>query len=279
VNDSDPVIRLVATDIDGTLLTPGNELTERTKRILGEIRSLGVDFTFVTGLNPWVTQRLVADVGPWANAVCLNGIFTLEDGRPVPGRFVDPQVAREAVSLVLDHGYVPLVYGEDQVSRYLPGNAGAMAEITKLIAERPFQPYTGVSTVEELLAVRPAQVSVCDTPERGAALSPVLQSGLGDRAYVVHQPGERTWVEVNHPDARKDLGLLALAEKLGLAAEEVLYFGDSLNDMPVFETFPYTVAVENARPEVKALAWRTTKSNAEDGVAAFLATWFGLAFD
>ncbi len=67
-----------------------------------------------------------------------------------------------------------------------------------------------------------------------------------------------------------------MARKLGISPDEVLYFGDSLNDLPVFRAFRHTVAVENARPEVKALAWRTTASNADDGVARFLATWFDL---
>ncbi len=277
--DSKPTIRLVASDIDGTLLMPGSALTAGTVHALGRLRSRDVVFAFVTGLNPWVTQRLVDAVGPWARAVCLNGIFTLEEGKPVPGCFVDPQVAREAVALILDRGYVPLVYGEDQITRYLPGREESMAEVRVLIAERPYQPYISVETVTELFAVRPAQISVCEKRERGAALYPPLQDAVGDRAYVVYQPGHHTWVEVNHPEARKDLSLVALARSLGIEIGEVLYFGDSLNDIPVFETFPYTVAVDDARPEVKALAWQTAGACADDGVAHFLADWFGFSLD
>ena len=274
-----PSIRLVASDIDGTLLMPARALTPRTLRALGRLRSYDVAFAFVTGLNPWVTRRLVNAVGPWAHAVCLNGIFTLKEGKPVPGRFVDPHVAREAVELIVDRGYVPLVYGEDQITRYLPGHEESMAEVRVLIAERPYQPYISVETVTELFAVRPAQISVCEKRERGAALFPPLRDAVGDRAYVVYQPGHHTWVEVNHPEARKDLSLVALARSLGVEADEVLYFGDSLNDIPVFETFPYTVAVDDARPEVKALAWETAGACEDDGVARFLADWFGFSLD
>jgi hypothetical protein len=281
MSNTRPTVRLIASDIDGTLLDPDGVLTERTRRTLRQLPALGVAFAFVTGLNPWVVQRWVQEIGEWTHAVCLNGIFTLESGHPVPGRLVNPLVAREAATLMLDHGYVPLVYGEDQISRYLPWHPEGLEPLQALIAERPYQPYVPVASLEDLFSVRPATVSVCETQARGAALSSLLMVALGDRAYVVHQPsspawGTRTWVEVNHPDARKDLGLLALAHKLGIEADEVLYFGDSLNDLPVFEVFRHTVAVENARPEVRRLAWRTTSSNADDGVARFLAAWFDL---
>ncbi len=211
MSDPRPRFRLVASDIDGTLLDPDSVLTQRTLGALRQLPELGVAFAFVTGLNPWVVRGLVQKVGDWAQAVCLNGIFTLEAGLPVPGCLVDPLVAREAAAVMLDNGYVPLVYGEDQVTRYLPRHPEGLEPLQSLIAERPYQPYVPVESVEELFSVRPATVSVCETLARGAALSPLLETALGDRAYVVHQPGSpawgaRTWVEVNHPEARKDLG-------------------------------------------------------------------------
>ena len=277
-----PEFRLIASDIDGTLVAADRILSPRTLSTLAHLPAQGVAFAFVTGLNPWVTERFVNALGPWSCGICLNGVFTLEGGRRVAGELIDPGVAREAVALSHDHGYVPLVYGEDHVSRYLARepdgehHGGGMAKVRHLTLERPYQPYVGVDSAEALFAVRPAQVAICETPERGAALFPILDRALGERAYVVLQPGETTWVEIAHPEARKDRGLVAMAHKLGLGVEQVLYFGDNLNDLPVFEAFPYTVAVANARPEISKLAWRTTTSNVEDGVARFIAEWFDL---
>ena len=72
------------------------------------------------------------------------------------------------------------------------------------------------------------------------------------------------------------MALLALASRLGVAPDEIVYFGDSLNDLVVFRALWYCVAVDNARPEVKALAWRIAPSNNENGVARMLAELFGL---
>ncbi|MBN1249494.1 MAG: HAD family phosphatase [Anaerolineae bacterium] len=271
-----PTIRLVATDIDGTLADPTSQITGRTLCVLHALHAQDIEIALVTGLNPWVARRYADAIAPWARAVCLNGIFTLNHSRPVPGMYIDPQIARTTATLMRELGYTPLVFGDDLISRYLPGDPESVVEIGKLVVERPFQPYSGVGTLDELFSVPPAQVSICDRGDRAARLYPILDEALGDDAYIVLQPGQRGWVEVSHPEARKDLGLLALAGKLGIAPDEILYFGDSLNDLPVFERLPYSVAMANARPEIRGLAWRITASNAEDGVARFLADHFGL---
>ncbi len=149
-----------------------------------------------------------------------------------------------------------------------------MAAMQALIDQRPFQPYEAVETVEELFVVPPAQVALYDVEVRALEAHEALKTAMGDDAYVVLQPGARAWVEVNHPEARKDTALLALAEQAGIALEEIVYFGDSLNDQVVFERVPHCVAVANARPEIKALAWRVAPSNADDGVARTLAELF-----
>ena len=270
-----PNLNLVATDIDGTLVNDRREVTPVTLRVLRQLLDRGVLVVLVTGLNPWPTRRYVEQIGHGIRAITLNGIFLLEDGEVHEGLFVDPAVARVAVEIVVAQGYVPLVYGADGVSRYLPVDGG-MDEVTKLVAERPYQPYQAIDTIDALFSIRPAQVSVCDSDARVAALHSHLDAAFGDRAYVVRVPGRRAWVEVNHPEARKDVALLALASRLGVAPDEIVYFGDSLNDLVVFRALDHCVAVDNARPEVKALAWRTALSNNDDGVARMLAALFGL---
>ena len=139
-----------------------------------------------------------------------------------------------------------------------------------------YQPYVAVETRDALFKVRPAQVSICDSEKRAAQFFPVLNRAVGDRAYVVYQPAGKSWVEVNHPQARKDVALLTLAGHMGISSDEIVYFGDSLNDIPVFNTIDYPVAVGNARSEVLDLAWRTTRTNNENGVALFLTGLFSL---
>lgn len=270
-------LTLVASDIDGTLTDSTGEIPPFTVEVLRALLDGGTPVVLVTGLNPWPARRHVERIEHGVRAIALNGVFLLEDGELHAGQFLDAEVIREAVEGMIDQGFVPLVYGKDGTSRYLP-NTESVAHVQRLIEERPYQPFEAVDSVEALFDVRPAQVSTCDDLERTGMLFPRLKEALGERAYVVHQPSARmgSWVEVNHPRARKDVALLDLAQRLGVAPEELIYFGDSLNDLPVFEAIPHAVAVANARPEIKEVAWRVIDSNNEEGVAHFLAAWFHL---
>ena len=170
--------RLVTTDIDGTLVNDRQRTdSDDAVRVLRQLLDRGVPVVLVTGLNPWPLRRYIEQIGHGIRAISLNGIFLLEDGAIHEGLFVDPAVARAAVDIVVAQGYVPLVYGADGVSRYLPVDGG-MDEVTKLIAERPYQPYQAVESVDALFAVRPAQVSVCDGDSAGGGLTTDPGSGF-----------------------------------------------------------------------------------------------------
>ncbi len=269
-------IRLVATDIEGTLIDDQRELHRETVRVLRTLAADGLPVLLVTGYNPWPVLRLMSLLGPEIEAICLNGIFLICNGEIQPGLLLDPAVARNAAIHMAVGGYVPLVYGTDGVTRYLPLSAEGMAVVKEVMATRSYQPYQAVETIEELFVVTPAQVSVCDTEERGTALRARLAKALGEDAYLAFSVGKQTWVEVNHPQARKDTALLAWAAARGIAAEAIAYFGDNLNDLGVFQQVGYPVAVANARPEILELARELTVSNNELGVARKLVEWFGL---
>jgi hydroxymethylpyrimidine pyrophosphatase-like HAD family hydrolase len=135
-----------------------------------------------------------------------------------------------------------------------------------------------VDTLEALLAVPVVQVSVCDTEQRARDIYPLMVEALSERAHIVlqPQPTRESWVEVCHPQARKAVALLALAARLNIAPEDIIYFGDSLNDLEVMRAVGYPVAMGNALPEVKAVAGRVAPTNNEEGVARVLAELFGI---
>lgn len=271
-----PNLRLVATDIDGTLVNDQRELSPRTVHALQTVAHQGTPVVLVTGLNPWAVQPYLERLGPELTAICLNGVFRWEKGRLHAGQFIAPAVAQEAAMTMVAQGHAPQVYGADGVCRYWPVSETAMAVFQAVIARRPYQPYQAVTGLPALFAVPPAQVAVCDTAARGELLYRQLAAQLDGRAYVTFSLGNETWVEVNHPEARKDTALLAYAQQLGIAPEQILYFGDNYNDLVVFRAVGYPVAVANAQPELKALAWRLAPANNEEGVARLLAELFAL---
>ncbi len=272
-----PRFRLVASDIDGTLVNDEREVPPYTLRVLRRLLDDGVPVVLVTGQNPWTASRVARQIGHGVRAITMNGAFLLEDGTVHAGDFVDEALAREVAEAVLAQGYAPLVYGEDGVERYIP-TPDAEPALASLQAVRHYQPFQAVHSLEALFEARPAVISICETYSRAKAIYPLMQKVVGNRAYVIYQPGpQRSWVEVNHRNARKDTALLTLARRLGVPAAEIVYFGDNLNDLVVFRAVPHSVAVENAHPEVKALAWKIVPSYEQEGVAHFLTAHFALS--
>ncbi len=269
-------IRLIASDIDGTLTDAQGEIPEFTRRVL-TVLSERLPVVLVTGFNPWPAKRFLERMGPRVCAILQNGVFVWEDGHASERRMVDAVVAREAAELLLARGYVPLVYGADDVTRYVPHMEG-MTMVSPLIARRHYQPYWAVDSLDDLFAVPPVQLSVCDTEERVRAIHPLLAGLFGEKAYVVlqPQPGRESWLEVNHPQARKAVALLDFAARRGVAPEQIFYSGDSLNDLEVMQQVGFPVAVANALPEIKALAWRQSGPNTAEGVAHLLNELFAL---
>lgn len=269
-------IRLIASDIDGTLTDAQGEIPRFTQRVLTAL-SERLPVVLVTGLNPWPAQRHLQRLGPRVSAILQNGVFVWEGGHTTERLMVDAGIARSAAELLYARGYVPLVYGADDITRYLPHLEG-MTMVSPLIAKRPYQPYWAVDTVDDLFAVPPVQLSVCDTEARVRAIHPLLAGLFGDRAYVVlqPQPHRESWVEVNHPQARKAVALLEFAARRGVAPEEILYIGDSLNDLEVMQKVGYPVAVANALPEIQAIARQRVKANTEEGAAHWLNEVFAL---
>lgn len=277
-------LRLIASDIDGTLANNQGELAPETVAVLQALLHWGMQVVLVTGLNPWSARRYLerirgSHVFDNLRAITLNGIFLLEGETLHEGCFTPMDVIHDVVWCLISEGHVPLLFGKDGVTRYMP-SATRMATIEALIASRPYQPFEMVPSLEALFAVRPALVSMTGSAEDASRIHPLLEAMVGNRAYVVYQPGmQRSWVEVNHREARKDIALLTLAARFGIAPHEILYFGDSLNDLPVFEVVPHAVAVANARPEIKARAWKNAQTNDAAGVARFLMECFGVVLD
>ncbi len=95
-----PGIRLIATDIDGTLADEQGEIRLFTLRVLQRLLDQGLPVALVTGLNPWPVKRYVQQIGHGIRAICLNGIFRLEEGELQPGSFVDFDVAVAAAQII-----------------------------------------------------------------------------------------------------------------------------------------------------------------------------------
>ncbi len=252
--------RLIATDLDGTLLTSAGQLSARTRAAIDAITAAGVTVVAVTGRPPRWIEGLHDEAGVHALCVCLNGAMLVDLDT---GEQLDHAPMAAALAATLSH----------DIRSALPDVRFA-AQLGAQFAHEPdygssFPRPTDVEmTLPELVAGSVTKLIVRhDTLEAAALAAPVAEVVAG-RAEVVFS-GLRI-VEISAPGIHKGRGLQRVAERLGIDVGDSIAFGDALNDIPLLRVAGIGVAVANAQAEVLAVADRVTGSNDEDGVAAYI---------
>ena len=260
---------LVATDVDGTLLDPTDRVTPRTRGALERAAAAGVGLVLVTGRPPrWIPPDRRAGRG-WPGSPCAPTARSSTTRPPTgscPPARVDAATLAELAAIV---------------AALLP-EAGLAVELVhpvpSFVAEPSYR-HAWVGSDHEIrpraeLVTRPAvKMLVRDTRMRSeeivAALAPAVGSAVD---LTFSHPGGL--VEISAPGVTKAVGLAEVAAGAGVAASDIVAFGDMPNDLEMLRWVGHGVAMGNAHPALKDVADEVTATNAEDGLALVLERWF-----
>ena len=263
-----PLPRLIATDLDGTLLDDRRELTARTVAAVRAAVSLGVEVVLVTARPPRTVAPLVARLGGGVEALCGNGTLLAEyalDGTWRSTRiktFAAAEAARivEQLRPVLPDAGFALETGDEVIYEAAFG-LGAVTDERRVLTE---------DLPGAIAAAGPGIKVLARAWERSAdAMVELAERTLTVAAEISHSGG-RGLLEIAPPGASKASGLAWLCARRGIEAAQVAAFGDMPNDLPMLRWAGVGHAVANAHPEVLAAADRVVGHHAEDGVAAAL---------
>jgi len=257
-------VRLVATDLDGTLLRSDGTTSGRTRSALARLEESGVPVVLVTG-RPVRWMRDVAELaGHHGVAICSNGavLYDLHDERILDTDLLDAAAAAAVVE-VLRTTIEGIAFAVERAD----GGFGHDEAYTELI--RWDQPDKSVAEAEELVAGR-----VVKLLGRHPTMAPddfvaAARVAIGDLATLTYSSGDGL-LEISGIGVTKASGLARYAEERGVAAASVVAFGDMLNDIPMLTWAGRGVAVANAHPDVLGIADEVTSSNDDDGVAVWL---------
>lgn len=254
--------KLVATDLDGTLLRSDGTLSPRTREALAAAEHAGISIVLVTGRPPRSVPSLLAAIGPHvviaANGATVHGPDgTLLRTRAIGAATVTDLVARvraavPGVSFAFEHlthyGHEPAYpnwsFGEDA--------ADVIGSADELLSRRPSP------AVVKVLAHHPTLP--LDTFHERAARA------AGGRVETTYSTG-LSLVEFSALGVTKASTLQEWSEELGLERDQIAAFGDMPNDLPMLDSVGLSYAMANAHPDVLAAAGRRTWSNDDDGVA------------
>ncbi|WP_110182035.1 Cof-type HAD-IIB family hydrolase [Nocardioides solisilvae] len=273
-------VRLVATDLDGTLLRDDLSLSPRTRASLDAVRAAGIQVVPVTARQPVGVRRIAEQAGFDGWAVCSNGSLGLHlgTGERLFESHLGVEAQRALVEALVER--VPGVLcvsvrdgGEGFVAQEGYAAIASFEDHKREVATMGGHPLAEVLAAPSLkLVVRHPGLAVQELADRLAGL--VAERGLA--GFAVTRSGA-PFLEVMAEGVSKAWGLARLCDALGVAREEVLAFGDAPNDVEMLAWAGRGVAVANAEPVVRAAADEVTASNEEDGVAQVLENLVGVA--
>lgn len=264
-------IKLIAIDMDGTLLNHKHEITPAVKQAIACARKQGVYVVLATG-RPYIgIERYLLELD-----LHEDGEYCITNNGALVQRAVNGDTVSEATLDFNDYLYL------ERLSRQLKVHFHALDFHTLYTANRDISPYTvneayltgmpfKFRRVDEMdTMLRFPKVMMIDEPE-------ILQQAISQippeafKRYTIMKSAEY-YLELLSNQANKGEGVKALAEHLHLTADQVMAIGDQANDLAMINFAGTGVAMGNATDEIKAASQFVTNTNMEDGVAVAIQT-------
>lgn len=257
--------KLIAADIDGTLLSPERKLTPFTVQAVQRCMEAGASFVLSSGRMPPALRSIAEELQVNAPAVCYNGgaVVNISTGETLFSTPLDLDLARAIALRCEERGLYlhAFIHGSYIAPRYDEA------------LTRPYEQLCGVKAtvvngpVSEYLDEAPMKLLILDTPEGAAAALPPLKQEFGDRANLMHS--QRHMIECVGKQTSKARALEFLRTHLNVAPEDTCAFGDGQNDLEMLLWAHRPYVMDNAPESLKTACDRFTvvPSNREDGVA------------
>jgi Cof subfamily protein (haloacid dehalogenase superfamily) len=255
--------RVVASDLDGTIVRSDGTFSDRTVATLAAVEGAGATFVIVTGRPVRWMHSIAERTGHRGLAVCANGalLYDLHTEEVVRSWLLSTEAARDVVTAL---------------RAALPGIAFAVERLELGFAHEPgYRPRWDSSDpitqgpVEQLLTPDVVKLLARHEDLGSDELLAAARSAVQERAELTHSSSDGL-LEISAVGVSKASGLATVCAGLGVPAAEVVAFGDMPNDLPMLAWAGTGVAVANAHPEVLAAADEVTGSNDDDGVADYL---------
>ncbi len=266
-------VKLIALDLDDTLLNDERKITDKTVAALRECADRGIYIVLCSGraedaILPYVRRLEIAGKEAGRYLIAINGcsIFDLHKRLQIFCRKVEPEILLRANELAERAGYKSEVYTPDTIYY------NEETKWTKLDVDMCGLKGQVVEDYEEFLQKGFTKMLVPGDPEDLLKLQDTLKAEFGERAVIF--TSKPYFLEILPPDCGKGEAVKWLSEQLGFGIDKAMGFGDSMNDESLIKMAGYGVAMCNGLPYIKTIAdFVTEKDNNNDGIADFIRTY------
>jgi Cof subfamily protein (haloacid dehalogenase superfamily) len=256
------VIKLVALDVDGTLVGRDLNISPRVRDAVARMRGAGIQACLVTGRMYRATLPFVRELGLDAPVVCYQGAAVIDPASDELLRHLalENDVVREVIAAAeTAHAHLQLYRNEEYYCE-------ARNRFSELYASLAAHEPVVVPSLRETFAYSGATKAVVVADASDAArYEAQLRALLGERAYVTRSLPE--FVEILNPRVDKGEAMRFVAARLEVPMSQVMAIGDSWNDAPLLQAAGLGVAMGSAPEELRALAGAVVADVSHDGVA------------
>ncbi len=255
-------IKLIALDLDGTLLNSSLRLSERNGEAVRRALDRGVKIVLATSRWFGLAKRTADHLGIDTPLVCSNGALVRRpsDGREILHLRLDQEVAREVTTLGDERGWEMFTTIEDATfMRMRPGVIPERLPGGLRISERQ---------AEEVARGQPTAVLVFGQEAVDEISQRLLPAYDGRAKFSLNRPVNLPhYVVLTHPDADKGNALETVCRQMDVPLSDVMAMGDSESDLAMLRLAGLGIAMDNSPDEVKRAALHIAPSNDADGVA------------
>ncbi|MDD4159435.1 MAG: Cof-type HAD-IIB family hydrolase [Synergistaceae bacterium] len=263
--------KLVAVDIDGTILNSSSELSSRTKNALRSAILYGVPVVAATGRMYPSALPVIKEIGISAPCVFYNGAVVRDpiSEEIIYKKSLGKELTAEVISYYRQESWYIQVYSDDKL--YVEDSRDPRSMYYENISR--IKPVSLGEGFWDFKADSTKLLGIALDDEDFVIMAENTKSRFGGRIYTATSWG--AFVEITHPEVNKAKGLMLVAERLGVDPKDVLAIGDGVNDKEMIIWAGHGVAMGNAPDNVKAAADETAPDNDSDGAAVILERYLG----
>ncbi|QRR03654.1 HAD family hydrolase [Dyadobacter sandarakinus] len=255
-------IRLIATDMDGTLLNSQHELSPDFYPVFESLKARQIVFVAASGRQYFNLEKTLDAIKNDVVFAAENGSYVVFQGKELHTQAMDQEVVKDFVAITRE---IPECYAVicGKKKAYVENDEPGFIDRLKLYFER-------YEIVPDLTAIEDDEFlkyTVCDLKGSEGNSYPHFKSYEKDFQVKVSGP---IWLDISHKDANKGRAMEVIQEKFGISPDETMAFGDYLNDLEMLQKARYSFAMANAHPEIRKIARYHAGSNDENGVVEVL---------
>lgn len=277
------MIKIIASDMDGTLLNSDHKISDENLKAIREAQEKGIHFAIATGRDYLDVEPVLKEHNLKCECILSNGAeYRDSDGKIIEAINIDKNSLREILKIMDEFNIKAELFTNDGIytpntrEEALEGTAYMIQTFSRIESFEKCLEYaendgrfTRLKYIEDFekffegpIEIRKIFAFYNNIEALNKARTEIEKiSGLAVSSSFIDN------IEITNENAQKGIILAKVAKKMGIAKEEVMIMGDSFNDYSMFTEFIETVAMENAIPEVKEIAKYITDTNNNDGVA------------